>query len=328
MKTILLLMISTCTLLSPDRSVNPEREALLDKVFELLEENVANPAWLESDTFKAFKQEMYSKEVLSMTDEDFLNHFRTRRFDLNFSHFDLHSTTFRKKLKVEQGEQAVMSWKPLNEQVAYLNVNTFVTDGSPMEEMISEIGTDHYKHLIIDLRNNGGGSLDAPVILGRFLTQQPIDAGVYLTRSWFLNRGRSATAEDVQKMPFLQDFTYQGIGKMFAEQEAFRMVLPPHQQPIYKGKVFVLVNENTASACEPLIDLLKKEGIATLVGSSSAGAMLSGKWFQVNENYKVFIPISDYQTADGDRLDKKGVQPDIKVDPNQALDYVLSELIN
>ena len=129
-------------------------------------------------------------------------------------------------------------------------------------------------------------------------------------------------------MPFLQDFTYQGIGKMFAEQEAFRMVLPPHQHPIYKGKVFVLVNENTASACEPLIDLLKKEGIATLVGSSSAGAMLSGKWFQVNENYKVFIPISDYQTADGDRLDKKGVQPDIKVDPNQALDYVLSELIN
>jgi carboxyl-terminal processing protease len=89
----------------------------------------------------------------------------------------------------------------------------------------------------------------------------------------------------------------------------------------------VLIDSNTASACEPLIDLLQKKNIATLVGSNSAGEMLSGQTFKVDDNYQVFLPISDYQTADGDRLDKKGVAPDHEVDPEQALDYVLEQLI-
>ena len=105
------------------------------------------------------------------------------------------------------------------------------------------------------------------------------------------------------------------------------MVLPRHDQPIFKGKVYVLVNSNTASACEPLIDLLQKKHIATLVGPPSAGAMLSGQSFKINENYSLFLPISDYQTAEGDRLDKKGVIPEHKVRSENTLDYVLEKLI-
>ena len=328
MKTIAIILFSLCTVFTTPKSVNPEREAMLDQMFDLLEKHVANPDWLTTDSFKTFKEDLYSSKVLKMTDDEFLTYFRSQRKTLSFTHFDLHSKSFTKRIKAENAKTPKMSWKPLNDDVAYLNVRTFSSDASPMVKILSEIGTDNFKHLIIDLRDNGGGSLDAPVVLGRFLTQKPIDAGVYLTRKWFLKHGRSATQEDIHQMPFLKDFTFAGITKMYKDHDAFRMVLPPHDQPVFKGKVYVLVNSNTASACEPLIDLLQKEHLATLVGPPSAGAMLSGQYFKVDDNYHVFIPISDYQTADGDRLDKKGVVPEHKVPSEDTLDYVLDLIEN
>jgi C-terminal processing protease CtpA/Prc len=87
------------------------------------------------------------------------------------------------------------------------------------------------------------------------------------------------------------------------------------------------VDDQTASACEPLIDRFKQQDIATLVGSRSNGSMLSGSTFRINENYTAFLPIADYQTAEGYRIDQVGVEPDIEVNPQEALDYVLENLI-
>ena len=208
-----------------------------------------------------------------------------------------------------------------------MKVRTFVTDAKPMVKAVNEIGIDTYDHLIIDLRDNGGGNLDAPVILGRFLTQESIDAGIYLTRKWFLEENRSANKEDIKEFPFLKDFTLKGISKMYATEKAFRMVLPPHSNPTFKGKVYVLVNSNTASACEPLIDLLQKKKIAAIVGPVSAGNMLTGQEFKIDEKYTAFIPIADYQTANGDRIDQVGVTPKHKVRSENTLNYVLTKLI-
>ena len=319
--------MSVNALFSNATSINPERRQVLDKVFLLLEENIANPDWLTAKSFLDFKSDLYSEKVMKMTDKDFLSYFKEQRKKLPFSHFDLHSKSFLEGIKAETKDQPVLYWKALNEDVAYLKVRTFITDAAPMIKAVSEIGIDRYDHLIIDLRDNGGGSLDAPVILGRFLTQEYIDAGVYLNRKWFLKEQRAASKEDIAKFPFLQDFTLAGISKMYQNEVAFRMVLPPHSNPTYQGKVYILINGNTASACEPLIDIMQQKKIATVVGPRSAGNMLTGQTFKINETYEVFLPIADYQTADGRRLDQVGVIPEHKVQSENALDYVLKELI-
>ena len=327
MKTIVLLCLSLSSFLPPKTITNPEREDLLNKVFLLLETHIANPDWLKSDTFKTFKEDLYSEKVMRMSDDDFMNYINQKRKTLNFSHFNLHSKVFLEDLNSKESELPVLYWKALSKKTAYLKVRTFVSDASAMTKAIREIGTDTYENLIIDLRDNGGGSLDAPVVLGRFLTQDYIDAGVYLNRSWFEKNNRPATKEDINNFPYLKDFTFQGISKMYANSDAFRMVLPPHNEAVYKGKVFILINSNTASACEPLIDILKAKGLATLVGTVSAGNMLTGQYFKINDNYKVFIPIADYQTADGRRIDKIGVKPDYQVTKGDCLEYVLNQLI-
>jgi C-terminal processing protease CtpA/Prc len=90
----------------------------------------------------------------------------------------------------------------------------------------------------------------------------------------------------------------------------------------FKGKIFILTSELTASASEPLVYTLQKENIATVIGGKTAGAMVSMEVFNV-QNLAFTIPILDYYTFDGKRLDKIGVEPNIKCDPKDALAVAL-----
>ena len=325
MKNIVIIIISLISLFVQANDPIKERRQFLDQVFDLLETHVANPEWLEDPSYEDFKETMYDEKVLSMEKKAFYDLFNNESRNLAFTHFYLNLV--KTPASKQKAASDVLYWKTLNENTAYLAVDAFWSDPTTMIKALEEIGTDRFENLIIDLRRNGGGTLDGPVILGQFLTSAPIDAGIHLTRKWFEKEARPATMDDIKVMPFLQDFTFKGIQKMFEEHAAFRMVIPGHDRPVYKGKVYVLVSNQTGSACEPLIDLFKKKGIATLVGETSGGAMLSAEYFPVDEQFKVFIPIADYQTASGERIDKVGVTPNVEVPAKEALDYVLEELI-
>ncbi len=330
MKTIVSVCIALFVLGSTYANPNPKRKKLLDKTFTLLEANIANPAWLDTQAYRDFKETLYSDAAMVLSQEDFDALIKKEREALPFTHFQLRPKK-RKKKKSSSSTPTkrvpIVSWKELQPNTAYLRIRSFSIRAQPVIEALTEIGIDRYEHLIIDLRNNTGGNLEGPIALGTFLTNQPIDAGVYLTRKWYEQHDRPATPEEIQSFPFLKDMTYKGINKMFADEAAFRMVIPGHNNPVFKGKVYVLINQYTASANEPLIDLFKREKVATLVGSTSAGAMLSAQYFKVTKDYKMFLPIADYQTATGTRIDKVGVTPDIEVDPTTALKYVLENLI-
>lgn len=330
MKTIITFYLALFVLGNTYAHTNPKRKKLLDKTFTILEANIANPAWLDTQAYQNFKETLYSDAAMRLSQEDFDTLIKKERESLPFTHFQLRPKKRKKNTKAKSTSTKrvpIVSWKEIDPNTAYLRIRSFSVRAQPVLEAVTQIGLDRYENLIIDLRNNTGGNLEGPIVLGKFLTQQPIDAGVYLTRKWYDTHNRLATPEEIQTFPFLKDMTYEGINKMFAEEAAFRMFIPGHTNPTFKGKVFVLVNENTASANEPLIDLFKKNKIATLVGSKSAGAMLNGAYFKVTKNYKMFLPIADYQTADGTRIDKVGVSPDIEVDSAKALNYVLENLI-
>ena len=56
--------------------------------------------------------------------------------------------------------------------------------------------------------------------------------------------------------------------------------------------------------------------------------MLNGERFKVDGGFTQIVPTADYYTADGNRIDQKGVTPDIEVNEHEALEYVLRELIH
>ena len=92
----------------------------------------------------------------------------------------------------------------------------------------------------------------------------------------------------------------------------------PVLEPRFAGKVAILVDGATASACEPLVHLLKKAKRARVFGDTTAGAMLSSDDVDLGDGWRLRIPTADYVTADGVRLEKRGVEPDVAVEPEEA----------
>jgi len=121
----------------------------------------------------------------------------------------------------------------------------------------------------------------------------------------------------------LVDLTYTGIQKIFAEEDAFRLLLPGHERPVYQGKTYILIGERSASSSKALVYPMQKFNMATLVGESTAGALLSGTSFDINENFGIFLPIADYYMFDGFKVDKVGVQPGVVVEAGRAKAEVL-----
>lgn len=86
-----------------------------------------------------------------------------------------------------------------------------------------------------------------------------------------------------------------------------------------------------AYAISAAIDLgcwnLKNSERVTVVGEATAGAMLSASSYPLSSGFIAVIPNADYYTPNGSRLDRVGVLPNIEVKPEDALKYVLENLI-
>ncbi len=56
MKTFTIILFGLFSIIINPNHENQERKKVLDKVFLLLEENIANPNWLENQSFLDFKK--------------------------------------------------------------------------------------------------------------------------------------------------------------------------------------------------------------------------------------------------------------------------------
>lgn len=302
-----------------------KRQKEVQTIIHIAENYICNPFWIETEAWKNFKATIQSEEMMQLPLREFARAFNIEKKKLPFTHINLVTTT-KDNTRTSAKKKDHFELNEMNEQTALLTIRSFEADAPGMIRLVQKIQAGGYSNLIIDLRGNTGGTLDAAVVLGRYLTNQSIDAGVYLSRKWFLDHGDYPTKEEIQAMPYLQDMSFDGFGKMLDENGAFRMVLPPHSNPTFQGKVYVLTDGITGSTCEPLVDRLKKSGAATIVGEKTAGGMLSARYFKISDDLKMFLPVADYITAEGTRIDKVGVEPNVKVHPEKALEYVLKNM--
>lgn len=110
---------------------------------------------------------------------------------------------------------------------------------------------------------------------------------------------------------FMPDITVNyGVGDI-AQKSAFGYGT---QKPL-----IVLINEGSRSAKEVSSYMLKKSGRAVLIGTTTAGHVLGTFPARLNAWAILEIPMVDV-TADGDRLEKVGVSPNIRVSPEYDVD--------
>ncbi|MDN5424121.1 MAG: S41 family peptidase, partial [Chryseobacterium sp.] len=215
---------------------------------------------------------------------------------------------------------------------AYIKVKSFSRDYSDKfyKETFEKIKKAGSKYLIIDVRNNYGGSLYEINNLYSYLAPQPyvlIKPSQLTSRltplktNYFRKSNAFQYAFKSLAYPtyvFAQTFsTYKKDGKVFYKMKADKPTKP--NKDAFNGKVFVLINGGSFSASSIITAKLKYDQRAVLVGEETGGAndgTVAGFYsYQKLPHSRINLPIGLLLVQPNINFlhTKKGVAPDITI---------------
>jgi len=158
----------------------------------------------------------------------------------------------------------------LNKKLGYIKVNRFAESTyKEFETAIESLIDQGAKELALDLRDNGGGYLDQAVkIADEFLSDKKL---IVFTKN--------KSGE---------------IKKTFATKKG----------RFENSKVFVLINENSASASEIVAGALQDNDVGTIVGRRSYGKGLVQREMNLGDGSAVRLTVARYYTPTGRSIQK------------------------
>ena len=330
----IILFICSCNT-KPRTNIDPkllnEISVVTDSVLQLISYNHYNPKELESTEYQYLKKQIGNLSKSVKSKEGFIDEFNSLWQDGPFSHVRV-SKLERKAEEMANfidslivGEQAVTL--DFKDKTAILSVNTMT--GMDTKERIfkayTEIKENQASSLIIDLRNNTGGTFAGVPLVGHLLNDS-IDAGIFVSRKWWINNNNIPSNEDIENLSPWSGWSISSFWKDTQNQPLTRIKFGPFE-PHFDGKVYVLISNKTVSAAEFTVDALSQNEKVTIIGETTAGEMLSQKMFDLPYGYQLAIPVADYYSFHSGRIEGKGVNPDINVSQALAMD-VASSLIN
>ena len=173
--------------------------------------------------------------------------------------------------------------QPLNLGYGYVRVNQFsettARELSRAIDSLQENKGDMLLGLVLDLRNNPGGVLDAAVDVADLF----LDSGVIVSAE-----GRTADS---------------------------RFRHSAHRGDILDGaEMVVLVNSGSASASEIVAGALQDHGRATVVGTRTFGKGLVQTVMPLSQGRAIKLTTSRYYTPSGDSIHATGITPDVYVE--------------
>ena len=295
---------------------------LFDKTIAITKAKIYDPTLLKTPGWHRFEKEMRAISKQSEDDATFvMAFFYYSRQCLGFSHYGL-----LRPLKEEGGNYSASGhilFEEKSKDVAYLKINSFSGSSTEMDSILSLIASKKYKTLIADFRDNGGGTIEAGMAFMRHLVADTLYGGIFLTQKYFLKHTSPPSPDAYAAYAHFSEANYDLIIKGISEEEGICLVVHP-SPPIFNGRLYVLTNNRTASTCEPIVYGLKQYHRAIIIGKKTAGAMLNGEKFGIDSTYALYLPTATYYTADGFKIDGKGVVPDIMVPAAAALDTAVS----
>jgi C-terminal processing protease CtpA/Prc len=208
-----------------------------------------------------------------------------------------------------------ISWRQAAPSIGYLRIESF-EDGpevmARVDRAFSELA--HNPSLIVDVRENGGGSLTTAMRLGDhiFAARRPV--GYFAGREGLMRRGAaSIDALDPASLPLFTGYSSADLAGKMQSAGAVMLATGGRAPAPYRGRLVILVDEYCFSACEALASVAKETGAATLVGRKTAGAMLAAFPVDVGGGWTLMLPVWDFRTPGGVRVEGRGVEPNVPV---------------
>lgn len=211
------------------------------------------------------------------------------------------------------GEKETRNIKVTRDTIVVPTIKTEIKDGvfiihiytfgekvkTEFANAVKEYNKSNLPYLIIDLRDDPGGYLDAAVDIS----------------SYFVPKGKTIVSEDFVKNSKKQVHVSYGYNDLKN-----------------KSNVVVLIDGGSASASEIVAGALRDNKIAKLVGVKSFGKGSVQELLPMKNGTNLKITIAKWLTPNGDAIDKNGIKPDIEVkriydDKNPKLDNQLDKAI-
>jgi carboxyl-terminal processing protease len=163
--------------------------------------------------------------------------------------------------------------------VGIITISRFDTDtGDIARQAAEDFKSQGVKAVILDVRDNGGGYLDA---------------------------GKEVAGLWVQDKPIVSE---KSGGKVTD-------TISSSADPILNGmKTVVLVNGSSASASEIVAGALQDYKLATLVGEKTFGKGTVQKMINLADGRQLKVTIARWYTPNGRNITKEGIAPDVKVE--------------
>lgn len=256
------------------------------KVVQVFDGSPASEAGLKEGDYiikvegKEYSADQMEEAVAIMKGEEDTNvKITVRRMEEDGKNFeDIDMDVARRDVKVDTIDESLMEVR--DKKIGYIHIKSFddVT-GEDFEDSYKKLKDAGMEGLVLDLRNNPGGSLDVCLDIA----------------DKFLDKGVIVTTEDKN-------------GEVITEEsDEGKDDIP----------MTVLVNENSASASEILSGALKDRDRAKIIGKKTFGKGIVQKLFPLDDGSGAKITISEYHTPSGAKINKVGVEPDVEVENSE-----------
>lgn len=169
-----------------------------------------------------------------------------------------------------------IEYEMLEDGMAHIIITEFSTiTVEQFAQSLAQARSQGMKGLILDVRSNPGGSLDAVVEICRML----------------LPKGMIVYTQD--KYGKKAEYTCDGTKQL-------------------EVPMVVLINGNSASASEILAGAIKDYGIGTLVGTTTYGKGIVQSVMPMKDGSAVKLTVSSYFTPNGNNIHEVGIEPDVE----------------
>ena len=193
-----------------------------------------------------------------------------------------------------------VEYEMLEDHVGYIAVSQFDTvTPDQFKSAIDDLEKQGMDKMVIDLRNNPGGLVDAVVSMLDYILPDNLS----------IKGDPNLVRTKKKKTLLLYMADKNGEGEQYYTSDRHEVDLP----------IAVLVNGQSASASEVFSGALKAYGKAKLVGTKTFGKGIVQTSFPLDNGTAIKMTIAHYYTPSGFDLHGKGLEPDVKVELEESL---------
>ncbi|ANH83006.1 peptidase S41 [Niabella ginsenosidivorans] len=186
-------------------------------------------------------------------------------------------------------------------------------------QSFKELQKRKIKELIVDLRTNGGGSVNNAMVFTRYLAKQPYKIGDSLLLFNKTGAYSRYLRKDKMALWVLQFFIHKKKDGYYHFSYYERHKFGPKRRFHYNGAIYLLTGGMSFSATTMVVNALKGQENVTIVGEPTGGAAYGNSAFLIpnillpHTKIRCRLPIYRFVMNRNLPMDGKGVWPDVYV---------------